>query len=143
MSHHGDGTGPWIMADLENGLWGDNTGNSKAPSMAGFDYVTAMVKGDSGNRWAVKGGDAGSVGSTLRTLFEGPRPCSAPLPPGCTRDLGYNPMRKQGSVILGVGGDNSHGGAGTFIEGAITVGYSTDDVDRAVHANIAAAGYGK
>jgi hypothetical protein len=32
------------MADLENGLWGENTGKSTSPSMAGFDFVTAMVK---------------------------------------------------------------------------------------------------
>ena len=26
MSHHGEGRGPWIMADLENGLWGSDAG---------------------------------------------------------------------------------------------------------------------
>jgi hypothetical protein len=52
-------------------------------------------------------------------------------------------MRKQGSIILGVGGDNSHGGAGTFLEGALVVGFSSDATDALVHANIVAAGYGK
>lgn len=52
-------------------------------------------------------------------------------------------MRKYGGIILGIGGDNSHGGVGTFYEGAITQGYSGDAADVALQANIAAAGYGK
>ena len=38
---------------------------------------------------------------------------------------------------------NSHGGIGTFYEGALTKGYSTDATDTALHENIVAAGYGK
>jgi hypothetical protein len=49
----------------------------------------------------------------------------------------------QGAILLGVGGDNSNGAIGTFFEGAITTGYSTDAADDAVQANIIAAGYGK
>jgi hypothetical protein len=29
-------------------------------------------------------------------------------------------MKKEGAIILGVGGDNSDGGVGTFLEGVIT-----------------------
>ena len=47
------------------------------------------------------------------------------------------------AVIMGIGGDNSHGAIGTFFEGALTAGYSTDATDTAVMANIVAAGYGK
>ncbi len=36
---------------------------------------------------------------------------------------GYNPMHKQGAIILGIGGDNSKGSAGTFYEGVMTSGY--------------------
>jgi hypothetical protein len=32
---------------------------------------------------------------------------------------------------------------GTFYEGALTQGYSTDAADAALHANIVAAGYGQ
>ena len=54
---HGAGKGPWIMADLENGLWaGDQRAMPMAPLT--FEYVTAMVKGDSANHWSIKGGDA-------------------------------------------------------------------------------------
>ena len=51
-------------------------------------------------------------------------------------------MKKQGAIILGIGGDNSDGAVGTFYEGAMTRGYSTDAADAAVQANIIAAGYG-
>ena len=55
----------------------------------------------------------------------------------------HNPMKKQGGLILGIGGDNSNGGRGTFYEGAITTGYTTDIADEAVHESIVSAGYGK
>ena len=44
-------------------------------------------------------------------------------------------MRKQGAIILGIGGDNSHNGVGTFYEGVMTKGYSSNATDDAVHAN--------
>ena len=58
------------------------------------------------------------------------------------RPEGYSPMKKQGGLILGIGGDNSHGAVGTFYEGAVTAGYSSDAADARVQASIAAAGYG-
>ena len=89
-----------------------------------------MVKGDSGNHWAVKGGDATDA-SGLMTFWEGARPD------------GYETMNKQGGIILGIGGDNSHGAVGTFYEGAITAGYTSDDADAQLQADIAAAGYAR
>ena len=135
MSHHGAGRGPWVMADLENGLFGSDLANgsqSREPSILNATFVTAMIKGDSGDHWAVKGGDA-TRADGLRTLFDGRRPY-APQ---------YNPMKKQGAIILGTGGDNSHGAVGTFYEGCVTAGYSSDATDQAVQANIAEAGYGR
>ena len=61
---------------------------------------------------------------------------------GCPALQGYNPMHKEGAVILGIGGDNCNGSAGTFYEGAITTGYATDAIDDAIQTNIIAAGYG-
>jgi len=125
---HGGGEGPWIMADLENGLW---AGNTKAyagnPSMTA-EYVTAMVKGGS-NGFALKGGDAQA--GALKTLYDGPRPNH------------YQPMKKQGSIILGIGGDNSDRAVGTFYEGVMTTGLTSNATDALVMANIVAAGYGK
>jgi len=125
----GSGNGPWVMADLENGLWaGDNKTNPSYPPV-NYTYVTALVKGDSGNHFALKAGDAQE--GKLLTMYDGPRP------------KGYHPMKKQGSIILGIGGDNSNRAVGTFYEGAITQGYTTDAADLAVQQNILSVGYGK
>lgn len=51
-------------------------------------------------------------------------------------------MRKEGGIILGIGGDNSDKGVGTFFEGAITKGYASDATDAVVMKNIVAAKYG-
>jgi hypothetical protein len=51
-------------------------------------------------------------------------------------------MRKQGAIILGIGGDDSNSGGGNFYEGVMTSGYSSDATDDAVQANIVLAGYG-
>ncbi len=142
MSHHGAGRGPWVMADLEDGLFGsDARGPSPEPPVVGAAYVTAMVKGDRANHWAVKGGDANDAAG-LKTLYEGARPCTQPNITDCEHAPNYNPMRKQGAIILGIGGDNSHGAIGSFYEGAITAGFSSNETDAAVHADIVAAGYG-
>jgi hypothetical protein len=50
-------------------------------------------------------------------------------------------MHKEGAIILGIGGDNSKGAAGSFFEGVMTSGYPSDSADNAVQANIASAGY--
>ena len=52
-------------------------------------------------------------------------------------------MKKKGAIILGIGGDGSSYGAGTFYEGCMTSGNPPADIDDAVQANIVAAGYGK
>lgn len=125
----GEGSGPWVMADLENGLYPGATfaANPKDPSQTSA-YVTAMVIGRSGS-FALKGGDA-QVAS-LATIYDGARPS------------GYNPMKKQGAIVLGIGGDNSPWGQGTFFEGAITSGATADATADAIQTNIAAAGYGR
>ncbi|MFD8500099.1 arabinofuranosidase catalytic domain-containing protein [Amycolatopsis sp. NPDC059657] len=128
---YGSGPGPWVMADLENGLFSgaDPKYNANDPTV-NHRYLTAIIKGEP-NHWAIRAGNAQSGG--LSTYYNGPRP-NAP---------GYNPMRKEGAIILGTGGDNSIGAAGTFYEGVMTSGYPTDATENAVQANITAAGYGK
>ena len=56
----GVGKGPWVHADLEDGCWGGNGTVNPNPANLPIEaaFVTAMVKGDSGNRFALKGGDA-------------------------------------------------------------------------------------
>jgi hypothetical protein len=88
-----------------------------------------MLKGPSGNAFGLKAGNSQS--GMLETKWNGKRPA------------GYSPMKKQGAIVLGTGGDGSNYGQGTFFEGAITSGNPPDATDDAVQANIVAAGYGK
>ncbi len=126
---YGAGNGPWIMADLENSLFSgvNQSYNANDPSIS-HRFLTAIIKGEP-NHWAIRGGNAQS--GSLSTFYNGVRP-NVP---------GYNPMRKEGAIILGTGGDNSVGAAGTFYEGVMTSGYPTDATENAVQANIVAAGY--
>jgi hypothetical protein len=57
---------------------------------------------------------------------------------------GYAPMVKQGSLILGTGGDNSSGGGGRFYEGATATGPAiTKKWANLLHAAVVAAKYEK
>lgn len=131
---HGNGTGPWVMADMEDGMitQGDNGNNDKLLSQTSA-YVTAMEKNNGTSTFALKAADA--TKPTLNTYYSGS------LPPG------KRGMKKQGSIVLGSGGDccysNNNASQGTFYEGAIVSGYPSDATDDAIHANIVSASYGK
>ncbi len=128
------GSGPWVQADLEWGLYpgGSQSWNQNQRAFP-TKFVTAMLKNNGTSRFALKGSDA--QGGSLTTLWDGALPG------------GYSPMKKQGAIVLGSGGDCCKPGgganlsAGTFYEGAIVAGYPTDATDNAVQANIVAAGY--
>ena len=64
-------------------------------------------------RFAIKGGDA--TKGALTVYYDGARPRN----PSTERwpNSTDAPMQKQGSIILGIGGDNSHRAVGTFYEG--------------------------
>ena len=125
----GSGSGPWIMADLENGLFsGVNPHNNAGNPSISSRFVTAVVKGQP-NQWAIRGANAAS--GSLSTYYSGVRPSVS----------GYNPMSKEGAIILGIGGDNSVGAQGTFYEGVMTSGYPSDATENSVQANIVAARY--
>ena len=125
----GTGNGPWIQADLENGLFAGNQSGGVNPNNPSIDYrfTTGIVKGAQRDQWAIRGGNAQSGG--LGTFYSGPRPA------------GYYPMNKEGAIILGIGGDNSDSAQGTFYEGAMTTGYPSDAIENQVQANIVSAGY--
>jgi hypothetical protein len=125
--------GPWIMTDQENNLVGcvtdsPNNKNCDLPIIP-WRFVTAMAKGEP-HHWATLGGD--SQQGALKVMFDGKRV-----------DRNYDPMRKQGAILLGNGGDNSNGSQGTFYEGAMTKGgtFPTDATDQKVQANVVAAKY--
>jgi len=125
----GSGSGPWIMADLENGLFsGSSAGQNTATPSISYRFLTAVVKGGA-NKWATRGANAAS--GSLSTYYSGARPSVS----------GYNPMSKEGAIVLGIGGDNSNGAQGTFYEGVMTSGYPSDATENAVQADIVAAKY--
>jgi hypothetical protein len=130
----GSGPGPWIMCDMEAGLFsGYNAKQNVAnPTIDSWRFVTAVVNGGGGNKWDLRGGNAQKDG--LTTFYSGIRP-------GSQTNSSYYPMRKQGGILLGTGGDNGNGSAGTFYEGVMTTGYPTEATTDAVQANIVAARY--
>jgi non-reducing end alpha-L-arabinofuranosidase len=137
----GHTNGPWVMGDLENGLfagWENNQDQDISTNTPlKFNFVTAVVVGDTAaqnagkGRFALYGGDATS--GALRTEYDGIRPAKG----------GYVPMLKQGSIILGIGGDNSDNDGGEWFEGVMASGAATVPTLNAFQANIVAAGYGK
>jgi hypothetical protein len=126
------GSGPWVQADLE---WGLYSGGSQSwnPNQRAFPskFVTAVLKNNGTTTYAIKDGNAQSGG--LATRYNGSLPTQS----------GYKPMTKQGAIILGIGGDNSNGSVGSFFEGVMTSGYPTDATENSVQANIVSVGYGK
>ena len=119
----GAGDGPWVMGDLENGLWaGDMSPYAGNLPITNWTYVTGMVKGDAAgkNHWTIKEGDAQSGVFISPWPFDGHRPSAR-----------YNPMRKEGAIGLGTGGDNSNAAQGNWFEGVMTAAYSSDAADDA------------
>ena len=126
------GSGPWVQADLEYGLYPGGS-QSWNPNQKAFTskYVTAMLRNNGTSRFAIKGSNAQSGG--LTTLWDGALPS------------GYSPMKKQGAIVLGSGGDccatNTNLSVGTFYEGAMVAGYPSDATENAVQADIVSIGY--
>jgi hypothetical protein len=130
----GAGPGPWIMADLEAGLFSgyESKENVGSPTIDSWRFVTAVVDGGGGNKWDLRGGNAQQGG--LTTFYSGVRP-------GSKLNSAYFPMKKQGAILLGTGGDNGNGSAGTFYEGVMVTGFPTEATTDAVQANIVQAKY--
>ena len=123
------GSGPWVQADLENGLFAGANGSDTNNHGNNSAFVTALVKNNGTTTYAIKGGNADSGG--LTTWYSGALP-----------DIGgYAPMSQEGAVLLGTGGDDSNSSAGAFFEGVMTSGYPTDAADNSVQANIVSVGY--
>ncbi|MBV9566045.1 MAG: AbfB domain-containing protein, partial [Bradyrhizobium sp.] len=122
---------PGVGADLENGIfhWKQRSCNPAA-NFGGRPrpFISAWLKNDGQRRFALKWGDARS--GELNVAYAGSLPD------------GYAPMRQEGAIILGIGGDNSHASAGSFFEGAMIAGFPSDSVDNAIQSNIVAVHYG-
>jgi hypothetical protein len=131
--YHGNPPGPWIMTDQENNLVGcvNPDGSKLCPDLPSINwrFVTATADGEP-HHWRSMGGDAQK--GDLSVMFDGPRVNNT-----------YDPMRKQGAILLGNGGDNSNGSQGTFYEGAMTAPgtFPTEETNQKIQANVVAARY--
>ena len=123
-------------------------------------FVSLYLRGRT-DGFALKGGDA--TKGTLKTMYDGPRPdckvatITPPHPHAgasiCTRQTNnpynvarnitpsYQPMHKQGAIVLATGGDNSNSAIGNFYEGIMVTGVTSDATDDLVQQNIVAVGY--
>ena len=126
------GQGPWVQADMENGLFQSDSGGSKDSANTGepLPYVTTLLKNNGQNHFALKWGNAQSGG--LTTTYSGAEPSAT----------GYSPMHQEGAIVLGTGGDNSNGSVGSFFEGVMTAGIPSDAADNSVQSEITSIGYG-
>ncbi|GAA4835853.1 arabinofuranosidase catalytic domain-containing protein [Kitasatospora terrestris] len=123
------GSGPWIEADLENGMFQGDNGSNTANLGNSSPFVTAVLKNNGQTTYALKGGNSQS--GQLTTWWNGALPSRA----------GYRPMKQEGGIILGIGGDNSNWNRGTFFEGVMVYGYPSDATENAVQANVVSVGY--
>jgi len=122
------GSGPWVEADLENGMYSTNTGPNTASNPGVHDsFVSAWEKNNGTSNFTLKYGNATSGG--LTTTYSGALP------------NGYSPMHEEADILLGTGGDNSNGASGEFFEGAITNGYPSDATENSVQSELTSAGF--
>ena len=118
---HGNPCAPDAGLDMENGIYG----HLKVPP--GTTFVTDMGANDGQHTFAIYQGNAQSGALTTTGTI--------PLPNG------YQPMRQEGAIILGIGGDNSNWAKGYFFEGVMTKGMPSQPIMEAVQRNIVAARY--
>lgn len=119
---HGNPCKPDAGLDMEDGIYG----HLAVP--AGTVFVTDMGASDGQHSYAIYQGNAQSGALTTTGVI--------PLPAN-----GYQPMKQEGAIILGIGGDNSNAATGYFFEGVMTKGMPDAKAMEAVQRNIVAAGY--
>ena len=135
--YHGQPPGPWIMSDQENNLVGcvnESPYDKYCPDLPTITwrFVTATMDGEPGH-WRTMGGDAQQ--GDLQIMYDGGRIIND--------RSSYDPMRKQGAILLGNGGDNSNSSQGTFYEAAMAAPgtFPTRATNQKIQANVVAAGY--
>jgi hypothetical protein len=114
-----NGSGPWMFADLEWGLFQGTAQNGTTNVSLPYEYVSGYLKGDK-NTYTIRANDA--TLDVLKLMGSTNRPA---------------PNLLTGAIILGIGGDSAPSGAGTFFEGAMTIGRPPDTTEDAVQKNIA------
>lgn len=140
--YYGQDQGPWIMTDQENNLVGCVNPDPRdkycadLPSIS-WRFVTATADGKPGH-WRSMGADAQN--GNLHVMYDGGRIMNDRFPDGKSS---YDPMRKQGAIALGNGGDNNNYSQGTFYEAAMTAAgtYPSEETNQKIQANIIHAAY--
>jgi hypothetical protein len=140
----GTGTGPWVMVDWEQGVYAGNIALSSAsvPSTVArstsgvnpnptitYDIVTALMKHNGVDHWALKAGDA-KTGQLAVSIDLNSLP------------NGYSPLKQEGGLGLGEGGAGDANGSGGFSEGAVMAAETSNATDDAIQKSIVAV-YGK
>jgi non-reducing end alpha-L-arabinofuranosidase len=136
----GAGNGPWVMLDMENGVFagggaiailnsGNASVNSSDPSLMypSPNIVTGLAKTNGTSTFEIKYGNA-STGA-LSIAWNGSLPTN-------TNPTSYIPLQQEGGISLGEGGDGSAMGTGAFSEGAIIAAQTSDATDDAIQANL-------
>src|SRR5690606_26991647 len=97
----GEGEGPWIMSDMEAGVFSgyETKENAANPTIDSWRFVTGMVNGGGGNQWEIWGANAQE--GDLQNFYKGIRPQSK-------ENDTYFPMHRKGSIQMGNGGDNGN-----------------------------------
>ncbi|HLN20365.1 MAG TPA: arabinofuranosidase catalytic domain-containing protein [Bacteroidales bacterium] len=136
--YYGTGPGPWIMTDQESNVVGcvtDSPTNKYCPDLpiVTHRFVTATADGEP-HHWRTMGGNAQD--GDLKIMFDGPRVQNSP-------GRFYDPMRKEGAILLGNGGDNSNSSQGTVYEAAMTAAgtFPSTEINQKIQDNIIAARY--
>lgn len=132
--------GPWFLADFGLGVWAggtdpgdpgwgllgeDGTANPNNPALM-VPFALGFLKTDA-SAWSLRMADV-LTADAVTTAYAGGLPVV---------------IDNEGSIVLGVGGDNSNVSWGTFYEGAVVAGFPSDDVEHEVMRNVQAAGYGR
>lgn len=143
----GAGAGPWAMADMENGLFAGggniqdpNNGNglnvnASDPTIkySGSNIASILTKTNGTTTWELKVGDA--VSGAFQTAWNGSLP-------SVLNPTSYLPLKQEGGLSLGEGGDGSNNCTGAFSEGVVIAGETTDATDNAIQTNLNAV-YGQ
>jgi len=92
-------------------------------------FASLSLKG-SHVSFTIKGGDA--TKGPLATQCDGPRPVPWTTSRGVQGK--FQPMRKQGAIILATGGDDSNRAVGNFCEGLMATGFAGHATDAKIQA---------
>ena len=122
--------GPYVYSDLETmHHMMTELPPKHMPIDKPVEFLAAVVKGKQGRLSLLAGNAQSNASEGMQTVYDGPYPAD------------FRPSKKEGGIVLGVGGDNSPWGSGTWFEGVMTKGFSSAETDAAVFANVVAAGY--